>query len=60
MREAAAIHAAWGGIGHRLTVQIHLDALEVAVLLGADPTPELQALSEAESDIDPQSAHGCR
>jgi serine/threonine-protein kinase len=60
LREAAAIHAAWSGAGHREALQVRLDALELALLLGADATIELAALSQAAATLEADSLNRCR
>lgn len=60
LRESAAIFSAWSGPGHGSSLAARLDALELALLLQADPQPELEYLALHGGELEPDSVPGCR
>jgi serine/threonine-protein kinase len=60
LREAAAIHAAWSGENHPMTLQVRLDTLELALLLGVDAETELAALASAGANKSSSELLNCR
>jgi eukaryotic-like serine/threonine-protein kinase len=60
MREAAAIFSTWSGATHLNAVGTQLDALELAVLLGAPSTVEQEALAPVIAGLPVDGLAACR